>query len=321
MIAAMGRYESLIRALDDGVGGPRAVVDALLSSGPGLREVQRRYNERAGPLLIGSRGANPGTIGTAFNIGTRFLIDPRPNMSIAAAVAEAAGEGSAVAVAGLIERLGARTERVARRGTTKPLTSPLQVPERDLEELARATWALALYEKAHRTSGILPESPLDSFLDRQPAPTVDDLLGLADPSAVRELQELLALASEQLLPAIAHQPEPWFIGPVFPLSSTLDADVDLIAGSLLVELKTSLGKRTASGLYSMRISRETLRQIIGYVLHDGGDDYALTEVALYSARYGYFACWSISDLLTLTAGRRVDLAEERERWRTAVSTS
>ena len=71
-------------------------------------------------------------------------------------------------------------------------------------------------------------------------------------------------------------------------------DADLVAGGLLIELKTTI-KKPSLGVTD-------LWQILGYVFMDYVDGFAVTDVALFSARYGYLAQWNL-DVLLPAAGR------------------
>ena len=54
-----------------------------------------------------------------------------------------------------------------------------------------------------------------------------------------------------------------------------------------------------------------LWQILGYVFMDYVDGFAVTDVALFSARYAYLARWNLDVLLPLLAGRPVTAAALR----------
>jgi hypothetical protein len=92
-----------------------------------------------------------------------------------------------------------------------------------------------------------------------------------------------------LLPAVGSRHGLWAIGPVFAGSEIMPGDADLIAGGLLTELKTT-SKKPSLGVTD-------LWQMLGYVLMDYVDEYAVTDVALFSARYGYLAQWNLDTLL------------------------
>lgn len=96
------------------------------------------------------------------------------------------------------------------------------------------------------------------------------------------------------------------------------ADADLIAGGVLIEIKTALGTRRTDGTRQAGLPRQHLRQLVGYVLHDLDDDFRLHPVGLYQARYATLTIWPLQQLLPRIAGRPVDLTAERERHRQAV---
>jgi len=106
-----------------------------------------------------------------------------------------------------------------------------------------------------------------------------------------------------LLPAIASRQGLWALGPVFAGSQIMPGDADLVAGGLLTELKTTT-KKPSLGVTD-------LWQMLGYVFMDYVDGFAVTDVALFSARYGYLAQWNLDVLLPQLAGRPVTTAALR----------
>ena len=106
-----------------------------------------------------------------------------------------------------------------------------------------------------------------------------------------------------LLPAVGARRGLWAIGPVFAGSQIMRGDADLIAGGLLTELKTTT-KKPSLGVTD-------LWQVLGYVLMDYVDEFGITDVALFSARYGYLAQWNLDALLPQLAGRPVTVAPLR----------
>jgi hypothetical protein len=87
----------------------------------------------------------------------------------------------------------------------------------------------------------------------------------------------------------------------------LNADADLIAAGLLLELKTS-ARRLSLGVAD-------LFQVLGYVLLDYDDEFSLHSVGIFSARYGYFAAWDLGPLLDELAGHPVSLGTVRRQFR------
>ena len=87
----------------------------------------------------------------------------------------------------------------------------------------------------------------------------------------------------------------------------MKGDADLIAGGLLTELKTTIKKPS--------LAVTDLWQVLGYVFMDYTDEFGITDVALFSARYGYLAQWNLDVLLSGLAGRPVTAAELRAEFR------
>lgn len=110
-----------------------------------------------------------------------------------------------------------------------------------------------------------------------------------------------------LLPAVNSRHGLWAIGPVFAGSQIMNGDADPIAAGLLIELKTT-SKKPALGVTD-------LWQMLGYVLMDYVDEFAITDVALFSARYGYLAQWDLGELLAKLAGRPVTESALRAEFR------
>jgi hypothetical protein len=124
--------------------------------GKALRDPQDAYRIGAGELQIVSRGAPPDLVGTAADLALRFLVDPAPNMELAAIGAASCWQPpdddmwarpptpdlTLVAVEALIEQMGGVVGEDRQRAGSNP--TPLQVPSRDSAALARACWALAM---------------------------------------------------------------------------------------------------------------------------------------------------------------------------------
>ncbi len=289
----------------------RQALDELMAGD--LRGVQGEYRASMGELHVVSAGSNPGTIGTAFDLALRFLIDPEPDMRLAGRGA-ARFPGNSEALMELAEQLGAVVSGPETRQAagSRVLRTPLRVPERDLELVTRACWAFALFVEVYRT-GPMPGTPLVDHLLGTATPTATDLLNLAPVAATQEIVALLQIARVQLLQPLARRPAPWFVGPEFTGSTVMPADTDLIAGGMLVEVKTSAGAKRQDGTRRPELPGQTVRQILGYVLHDTDDTYQLDALAIYDARRGTLIQWPLQALLDRLAGRHVDLADERFR--------
>jgi len=87
----------------------------------------------------------------------------------------------------------------------------------------------------------------------------------------------------------------------------------MIIDGQLIELKTRLGppsKRT--GLRFDSLPGTDINQLLAYTLFDRTNKYRINRVSLFSARYGNFTSWPLSEYLTLLSGREVNVKTERE---------
>lgn len=145
--------------------------------------------------------------------------------------------------------------------------------------------------------------------------TADALLELASHDAIAQLVDLQAVARVGLYPRLPGSDQSLFLGPLFAGSALCPADADLIQAGLLIELKVQLGSVLKAGRVDA-LSLNQIYQLLGYVLFDRPDHFAIDAVGFYSARYGSFTRWELGRLMGELAGRPVDRAHERERvWR------
>jgi hypothetical protein len=138
---------------------------------------------------------------------------------------------------------------------------------------------------------------------RLPDGSARSLLEAVPDAGLKQLAALRGVMESVLLPAIASRRGLWAPGPVFAGSQIMPGDADLVAGGLLIELKTTT-KKPSLGVTD-------LWQMLGYVFMDYVDGFAVTDVALFSARYGYLAQWNLDVLLPELAGRPVTAAALR----------
>jgi hypothetical protein len=143
-----------------------------------------------------------------------------------------------------------------------------------------------------------------------------DLSYLASDIETEELSRVLRVARPAFVEPLRQQPKPWYLGPTFSASGLLKADADLILGGMLIEMKTQLGRKDSQHQRYAVLDKQTMRQLVGYVLHDVEDEYAINSIGLYEARYGHFATWPLGLVLDTAAGFHVDLATERKRYKT-----
>ncbi|GAA1740892.1 hypothetical protein [Microbacterium paludicola] len=279
-------YTKLKAALEDRNSPLRQLLDERL---PNTRQIQSAYRTSAGPLLVDGGSANAGTVGTAFDLMTRFRLEPMHD----AGIARMAFLGEPAIVAEIDAVI---------------VTAQVAGGVGDNEGLARASWALALLEEVFR-AGLWPGSPLAEMLEAGRC-TAQALLELASDDALRQLTQLDMFAASALLP---HLDRPLVIGPTFDGSVLCSADADVIAGDLLVDLKTKLGaKNSRTGERADQLDLLQLRQVVSYALFDRSDSFQIRRVGLYSARYGHLAIWSLGTLLDTLADAHVDLQALRE---------
>lgn len=290
--------------MDVTLGPPRVLVDRTF---PRRADVQRRYRESVGPMLVARGTCDPGTLGTAFDAWIQLQATPRPVFDVATRGARACGDDVDDALRNLLGRL-APDPTEADDDRADPWTGPSAAL--DATDLLRLSWAAACTTEVFR-AGWRPGGPLDALPDRGPY----ELLTLAADDAVNELRALTDLAADRLLPALRELAlaGPTLLGPTFAGSALMPADADIIVCGTLVELKTGQGSKTAGGRRAY-LDGITLSQLLGYVLHDWDDRHELRRVLLYQARYGHFATWDLHDLLDELAGCPVDLAGLRAEW-------
>lgn len=280
-------YTNLSSALDDKASPLRQLLDERL---PNSRPVQASFRDEAGSIRVDGGSANPGTIGTAFDVLTRFRLDSMHN-----------ADASRTAFRG-------RSELIAEIDAVV-IAAQVAGAIGDRDGLAKASWALALLEEVYRARRLWPGSPLSDLLETGRC-TAQALLELAPADALRQLKELDAVADAELKPNLVG---PLHVGPTFDGSKLCAADADLIANDLVVDIKTNLGlKNPRTGERADRLDRTDLLQVVSYALFDRSDSFQIRRVGLYSARYGHLAIWDLGALLDTLAGGQVVLEVLRE---------
>lgn len=279
-------YKNLTSAVKDQRSPLRAYFNRRF---PNLKPIQAQYRDGAGPLLVKGGTANPGTLGGAFDLMVRFVVDP----SYSATIATAGFTGfESEVVEHLAGVAGMATETA------------------DEQLLARAAWALSLCTEVTRV-GLMPGSPLASLVGTQKFTKVA-LLELAPDEAIEQLRHLIGIAHERLLPDIARATK-IHLGPTFDGSKLCAADADLIYDGVLLELKTKVGSApNKAGQRHDVLPAEDLYQLVAYALFDHSDAFEIHSLALYSARYGHRSIWPLEKGLSELAGTPIDVAQERE---------
>ena len=212
------RFSYLTAALDDKASPLRRHFDNRY---PNRAPLQTKYREAAGPLLVNKGDANPGTLGAAFDFAVRFLLDPANDPCVAYL-----GSG----YIGLEVRVIAGVVGVA-KSTAQDRSTPLD------EDHFRACWVLALCTEAFRVGALPPGSPLAAQMQAGP-PTSDELMALAPPDALRQLQAMHALAVANLLPHLPRNPSQLALVPTFDGSRLCKADEPRTSDGKLVSIAT-----------------------------------------------------------------------------------
>lgn len=280
------RWKSLTAELAKGP--TRDFVDQLLPFGV-FADLRTAYGAASPAIVVRGSVKAAGTLGGAFDYWVRLCAGPGAPMPLAFG-------GARRCHPALLAALDELSRQVAFVREGPPMVAARWVPPAvDVERALRTAWVLALFTEVYRAGPRVP-NPLHTLAE-EGISGPDDLLALAPEAGIEALDEMAALAQTRLLPHLrtraAHGPT--FLGPTFAGSKHMPADADLIVDGLLVELKTSPRHATPD---HADLDRETVRQIVGYALHDWEDEYALAEVGLYQARFGYLATWPLEVLFS-----------------------
>jgi hypothetical protein len=171
----------------------------------------------------------------------------------------------------------------------------------DLDEIdaARASWWVGQLDRLGRHRR--PDDPDLAVLD-----ATDSLAALMAAAPGAWLDDVMSVVAHNrlVLDELARADySPLTCDPAFTGSPLVGgADADLIAGSTLVEIKTTLDRRPRL---------RDVHQMLGYLLLDFDDEYQLDRIALWSARYGALAVVPasehIDDLAAARAAMRATL--------------
>ena len=104
--------------------------------------------------------------------------------------------------------------------------------------------------------------------------------------------------------------------PTFAASRWCNAYADVIAGGLLLEVKTRLGPKSKVGVRrpARHIAARRPYEALGYLLFDTDDRYRIERVGWHSARYGNLVVFDVDELLQRLIGDPyVDHAAARAR--------
>ena len=214
---------------------------------PNVNDLVATYRVQSAEQLVPRGQADPRLLGPAFDIWVQLQPAARPALGAATAGARRCGPAVLNAWHELLDRLGPQPSAAAQdwEGPSSRW---------DRTGLAQLSWAAAMLVVPYRLGGIPPGSPLT----RLPADVSgQDLLDLAPTAAVQELLQLAALADERLIPTLRQLIER---GPAHPGVQPagylwMPADIDLICGRMLLEVKVLTSPYTRSSI------ADTLRQL------------------------------------------------------------
>lgn len=160
-------------------------------------------------------------------------------------------------------------------------------------ELCTLCYAGAWYDGLHRTGDIEDERHQELRYAASTSGDLDDMLTAISEIAVTNMVNLVHHAELSDITALRERVpggRTCVSGPTFSGSRDVDgADADLVVDHLLLEIKTHANPAATA--------RDTLRQLVGYLLLDYGDSYKLARAGVYYVRQARLIQWRIPDLL------------------------
>lgn len=271
----------------------------LKTAYPATLELRKAVRAEAGDIIVAPGDAHAGTVGTAFDMLSGFLLiadhvplDPAPTSGW----------------------------RPVHALLTQHLIDIAHdtLPERETNhDFYKAVWVLAELGAIVRSGYSNPDGKLEAVIRAEP--DGDALLNITPTDGVRQLRELEAVATEHLYP---HLRDPLTPSASFAaVRDIVQAESDLIAGDMLLDYKTGAGTpHKTTGARAFFPTDSDIYQILGYGLMDDPDDgYGINAVGLYAARYGFSTVWELPQLLGMVAGSHaVNLDAARASFRFAL---
>lgn len=284
------------------------VAEWLQATFPHYKPIQAAFRIDAGPArILPSKAVGHGTQGAAIDWWLRMLIDPTPSISLPLTGLLSGRVTCLRAGRDLLRDLaGGHAPVTTVDGHRELRMTPADFADRSDEWWARVCYALALLVELYRAANVQHSR----LMTLTPASGAADLLALANADEVADLIAMKNLAQDRLLPRLPAGPAT--SGMTFDGSADLNADADLIASGVLIDIKASQGSSPrADGTRAAALARTDLDQLLGYALMDYSNTYGLHTVAIYAARFGHYAAWPLDQLCIELAGRPVQLADLR----------
>lgn len=250
------------------------------------------------PALVtpNEAGANPGTVGAAFDYWVRYHLGIPARTDLvaftgASIVAKALVPSAAPAIISFFTNLDDLGQRL-------DLSKPL--PEQTQMLLARYCVVLALFESVYRAGQLLWELPVTGPTGAS-TPETEPMLRAAKDSDVAAVIALgganlptMTSWRERVDSGATYIPNPTFAGS----PSVGGADADLVLGDEVIEVKTVKDLSAAT-------VRKALMQLVGYTLLDWDDASGIRQVGVFFARQGYRETWPLWSLLRPLGDRKL----------------
>jgi hypothetical protein len=285
----------------------RELMAACRSSLEGSETIRRADTSGSPPY---------GTLGTAIDYRLRYYFGVTPPREFVAATGArmlnmAAGDRRLLGFGDLAPGVGpseeVRDEFFMHLEKTveaiRPVARRCEPP--DEEALSSCCYVLALFEQVRRN----PTNINLELYRLGPASTFARLLQLAAPSWVDDLCRLSWAFYDRHAELCSRAAA---LNPTFDGSRDIGgADADLIVDGCLLEVKTTTN--------AARTVRESLRQLLGYVLLDYSDHYQIREVGFYLARQAVIVRWPLEQFLrSISGGGSSPLPDLRKRFQEVV---
>ena len=251
---------------------------------PNVKPLREEYKSLAHDLVVDSKGAHAGNIGTAFDAIVKLTLNP--DETPPSALMRFLGDLNYHQVVNELANIVGHSD--------------------DRELVGRAAWGLALCVIAYRAGPAAPQIPNLVYSGDF---TVDTMLEQADDAAVEELAKLKTVADKHLFPEIANS---FVLEPSFDYSAQINAEADLITEGLLLDIKTSLATKNTAGARPDTLKSTDIYQLLGYVLFDYSNKHNINRIGLYSARYGTLVTWPLEHVLNLASGRDFSVQAGRQ---------
>lgn len=220
-------------------------------------------------------GANPGTVGTAFDYRLRYDLALYRCTDTVAAHSLLLVCGADPALSQAVRAFLADTDRLV----ADLAADRCRLSDSDNRELIRRCVVLALLESVFR-SGM--------YTHLLPVP--EELINLVSDAVVTDVEALYRSAStvfEPLAGPVRAEKVPYLANPTFVGSLDVGgADADMLIGDVLVELKTTKALDGAA-------LRSALLQLVGYCLLDYDDTCGIRQVGVYFARQELVRTWPV----------------------------